>query len=425
MFMSMTDRVCLLALLCVLCVPNEAQTQDSSILVRLAGATSEMFNSLIDNVWRRPFLQTGRSNLESTLVYNAQRSMSDDEAFMCDTSKARSPEPPTTVHQLRAGDIDVIAAMGDSLSSGNGPMAPDVARLILNHRGGQANWRKYLTLPNIIKEFNPNLIGYSTGDGYSYSKNAGFNVAVTGAITPDLPHQARILVRRWRNDPRVNMTHHWKLVTILIGSNDICIFACYDPNEYSGMRHGKHLMEALDYLYKNVPRLFVNLVMQPELAVLRGMPTTSLVCHLAHHLECPCMFGAYADTKAVLADKLVAEYRQQERALVWSGRYDGRKDFTIEMQPFTEYAMNDEMKSQQEMDMKLFAVDCFHLSQKGNAYAANALWNNMLEPDGNKSTTWQPEFERVLCPSINAPYLFTRENSKQFLTTGKQYVPKS
>jgi hypothetical protein len=31
--------------------------------------------------------------------------------------------------------------------------------------GGQSDWRQYLTLPNILKQFNPNVTGYSTGEG--------------------------------------------------------------------------------------------------------------------------------------------------------------------------------------------------------------------------------------------------------------------
>jgi phospholipase B1 len=29
-------------------------------------------------------------------------------------------------------------------------------------------------------------------------------------------------------------------------------------------------------------------------------------------------------------------------------------------------------------DLTYFSYDCFHLSQKGQSVAANALWNNML-----------------------------------------------
>jgi hypothetical protein len=44
--------------------------------------------------------------------------------FLCNTTPgspgARSPTRPATVHKLRPGDIDVVGAMGDSITAGNG-----------------------------------------------------------------------------------------------------------------------------------------------------------------------------------------------------------------------------------------------------------------------------------------------------------------
>jgi hypothetical protein len=64
---------------------------------------------------------------------------------------------PTSVHKLRPGDIDVIAAMGDSLTAGTGIFANNVLQVLVENRGvtaaggGQGTWREYLTLPNILK----------------------------------------------------------------------------------------------------------------------------------------------------------------------------------------------------------------------------------------------------------------------------------
>lgn len=69
----------------------------------------------------------------------------------------RSAKIPTSVHRLRPGDIDVIAAMGDSLIAGVGLFASNVFHILVENRGasalggGQGNWRQYLTLPNILK----------------------------------------------------------------------------------------------------------------------------------------------------------------------------------------------------------------------------------------------------------------------------------
>ncbi|CAG9135501.1 unnamed protein product [Plutella xylostella] len=65
--------------------------------------------------------------------------------------------------------------------------------------------------------------------------------------------------------------------------------------------------------------------------------------------------------------------------------------------------------------------DCFHFSQKGHALAANLLWNNLLEPVGNKSDNSPPVLLRSFnCPSEDAPYLFTAANTKTYLATGRQ-----
>ena len=72
-------------------------------------------------------------------------------------SGGRSPKLPESVHRLRPGDIDVIAAMGDSLTAGVGLFATNILDVLVENRGasafigGQGNWRTHLTLPNILK----------------------------------------------------------------------------------------------------------------------------------------------------------------------------------------------------------------------------------------------------------------------------------
>lgn len=52
---------------------------------------------------------------------------------------------------------------------------------------------------------------------------------------------------------------------------------------------------------------------------------------------------------------------------------------------------------------------------------ANLLWNNMLEPVGNKTEKGLPEIlKKILCPTENAPYIFTNINSRLFRMTGRQ-----
>lgn len=77
--------------------------------------------------------------------------------------------------------------------------------------GGQGTWREHLTLANILKEFNPNLIGFSMADSATHDKASQFNVAEPGSMSRDMPYMARILVKRIRADKRVNFHKDWKV----------------------------------------------------------------------------------------------------------------------------------------------------------------------------------------------------------------------
>ncbi|XP_076389006.1 phospholipase B1, membrane-associated-like isoform X2 [Megachile rotundata] len=157
-----------------------------------------------------------------------QKQLPPDVPFPCNVAGGRSAKVPDSVHRLRPGDIDVVAAMGDSITAGNGIFAMNLMQVLIENRGaaasigGQGNWRTYLTLPNILKEFNPNLIGYSLGDTYTSNPDSQFNVAEFAAMAKDMPFMARYLVDRMKQDPRVNIKKHWKLISILIGHNDLC-----------------------------------------------------------------------------------------------------------------------------------------------------------------------------------------------------------
>lgn len=94
-----------------------------------------------------------------------QQIVDDSVPFPCKTTGYRSKVSPTSVHQLRPGDIDIIAAVGDSLTSATAANSKQIWEVLVENRGlswcigGQGSWRTHLTLPNILKEFNPNLFG--------------------------------------------------------------------------------------------------------------------------------------------------------------------------------------------------------------------------------------------------------------------------
>lgn len=77
--------------------------------------------------------------------------------------------------------------------------------------GGQGSWRTSLTLPNILKIFNPDLIGYSLRTSITLDEESQFNVAEGGAISSNMPYMAKVLVKRIKTDSRVNLQRDWKV----------------------------------------------------------------------------------------------------------------------------------------------------------------------------------------------------------------------
>ncbi|XP_067009243.2 uncharacterized protein [Anabrus simplex] len=347
--------------------------------------------------------------------------------FPCRQNKSSSP--PTSVHRLRPGDVKVIGALGDSLTAANGAMAYSEEETRLNYRGvsamagGQGNWRMYLTLPNILKEFNPKLLGYALGALDASSPISGLNVAQNGALDDELLYQAKFLVRKMKADSYIDIQNDWKVLNILIGGNDLCNEYCYtESDKDSPEGHRKQLENTLDFLQRNLPRTFVNLIHIPNLTLLRNMKNIPFVCYMKQLVLCSCLFGGTERAKLESVSRILEGYWEVERKVAENPRYD-TDNFTVVLQPFflgVDSPDNVNTWFGEAPDLSFFAPDCFHFSQKGNSLIANALWNNMLEPVGHKTFGWSPLMERFLCPTENAPFLFTRRNSISFSETGKQ-----
>lgn len=181
----------------------------------------------------------------------------------------RSKSVPTSVHRLTPGDIDIVGAFGDSLTAANGAFAIDSLQTTLEGRGvswsigGKDNWRKFITLPNLLKEFNPKLYGYSeAANSLGFQKESKFNAAEPGAISIHTIQQAKNLVKRMRSDPRVDIKNHWKVVTIMIGSNDFCLDICYYDNQDKLVEQAsRDMIRVLRILRENLPRTLVNVVL--------------------------------------------------------------------------------------------------------------------------------------------------------------------
>ncbi|XP_043797736.1 phospholipase B1, membrane-associated-like [Apis laboriosa] len=347
-----------------------------------------------------------------------QEEIPTDILFPCNVTDGRSPTIPDSVHHLRPGDIDVIAAMGDSLTAGIGIFATSLLELSIENRGasftigGEKSWRTYLTLPNIFKEFNPKLIGYALGDDQTSEPASQLNVAEISAMSRDMPFMAKYLINKMKRDTRINIKKHWKFISLLIGANDFCTNICTVSPWSILEEHRIDLINTFRILRDNLPRTLISLVIVPHLKelVITRKGRNSLKCYIMTTFECSCLFALQFRDRRQEYYEIISRWQKLQEEVANYPEFN-RKDFTIIVSsgisnikiPLAEDGFS---------DLSYFSVDCFHISQKTNAVFANALWNNLLQPIGNKTTTWIPVFETFLCPTSEKPYLLTRENSQ-------------
>ncbi|CAF0982921.1 unnamed protein product [Adineta steineri] len=343
--------------------------------------------------------------------------------FPCSTAKDATV--PTSVHALRPSDIKCVGAMGDSLTAGLGAHALTPIGLLFENRGvswsvgGDHTYTKILSLPNTLKQYTPQLEGFSTKvsimliNGQNATNNR-LNVAKSGDRSTHMPYQAELLMQRLKNEDLCDWNNDWKVITFFVGGNDLCSF-CEDPNvtKHTPEMYLSYVRDTLDKLYNSpLPRTLVNLVLTLDVRNVKELNSGGFVCQMLHKRTCPCAAFPTPEQSKTLAD-YIPRYQQILIDLVESGRYEGRDDFTVVVQPFlakTKLPLKDNHK----IDFSYFAPDCFHFSGKGHSQAALSLWNNMLEPVGGKQWAWHMG-ESMKCPTEQYPYIFTSKNSAKAL----------
>jgi phospholipase B1 len=330
--------------------------------------------------------------------------------FPC-TDTGPSPTIPTSVHALRPADIQYIAAIGDSLTAASGGDALTIIGLLFEYRavawsiGGRNDLSSTITLPNILRKYNSNLYGYSTGTGNQNSTAAVFNVARPGAISIEMTGQANLLVNRMISSlGQQEFENAWKLVTIFIGANDLCDY-CNDKAYYSAQAYRNNIKATLDVLYQRMPKTLVNFVTVLNVAELEDLHE-GLICQGMQTFLCDCAINA--NTRPLVRAASL-EYQKETNELIDSGIYNDRDDFTVVRQPFMEH-MTVPLDPSGLPDFSYFAPDCFHFSKKGHGSAAIELWNNMMEPVGKKTTVWNL-LDTLNCPTSAQGFIYTMKNS--------------
>lgn len=89
--------------------------------------------------------------------------------FNCSLKPPSNYKPAKSVHRLTPFDIENIGAFGDSITAAFGALSYTLIDLFVEYRGiswsvgGDTDITKHVTMPNILKQYNPKLSGYSTG----------------------------------------------------------------------------------------------------------------------------------------------------------------------------------------------------------------------------------------------------------------------
>ncbi|XP_063711490.1 phospholipase B1, membrane-associated-like [Symsagittifera roscoffensis] len=304
-----------------------------------------------------------------------------------------SSEKPMSVRKLKPGDINLVAAIGDSLTAASGARASTILGISNAYKGLTFN---HFTVPNALKFYNPNLKGFSYGIASGDDLNTALNKAVPGSKAVDLMPQAERLLNDLKTNPEYDFENDWKLVTVFVGGNNLCQL-CTDSNS-SPEIFAEDIKKTLDFLHENLPKTFVNLVTIFDAKFVTELGEGNPLCNVAHVCFCSCLLD-----NPESSSEASPKYAQLVTDLAKSGRYNTREDFAVVVQPFLE-DIGLPYKKNGEPDLSYFAPDCFHFSQRGHNAAGKSLWNNMFEREKSRPEYFSSEMP-IKCPTKDAPYL--------------------
>ncbi|KHJ96282.1 GDSL-like protein [Oesophagostomum dentatum] len=286
--------------------------------------------------------------------------------LQCDRKvMAASDYKPLDVNHVRPGDIRIIAGMGDSYMIGtlSKNTADDMVNVFPGNSfttGSDEKLEKHITLANILKEFNPFLIGASHGAGYH---NTGFNVAICRNKSEDLPRQAKELVSRIRKKGEY-LLGEWKLIIIVVGTYDLARLTCQLPlvkRPTMPFQFKQNLEKALSILQQKLPRTIISIIPMWNANAFIGARYEALNCGLTEYLKA---------ANGLLAQAVYEIQAEQQLE---------RNDFAITVQGFMD-RMNDAFRLRNgSLNKSMYASNYFHLSKYGNAALAKLLWNSLFE----------------------------------------------
>ncbi|KAJ3055276.1 hypothetical protein HK097_011007 [Rhizophlyctis rosea] len=343
------------------------------------------------------------------------------------------PLPPrksasTSVHDLRIDDIKVIAALGDSITAGfaakglsNGS-EPMPMRSTTENRGTSFSMggdTGVVSVPNLIRQFQPELKGYSTGDHIAeicyglwcvpfqyWPRQDKLNAAQTGAMVHNLIYELQYLVSAMKMQKDIDFEKDFKLLTLFIGSNDVCLGCSSIPGPAwpSPALFEQTVRILIGEIRARIPRVVVNVLMQFNVSQVYDLthddPWCARLRASGFVFECSCAFlpGAAGPLTRRLMDELVQSYNSRLQSIrddYKTRRYD---DFAMMVDPgFSQLEIRNWPLGH------VSDVDCFHPGVKAHEAMAVGVWNNLFLPEKKKHRSIDPNKPLdVFCPGADS-----------------------
>jgi phospholipase B1 len=239
-----------------------------------------------------------------------------------------STSPPVDVRHIRPHDVKAFLAMGDSITAAFAAKENLKLDGIREFRGiswaigGDAG---AFTVPNYFARVSGQTsppYGASLGDQIPLEavKIKGhpirdwdprvdqLNGAVSLAKVEDLDAQMDYLVAEAKKIKGLDFENDWKVMTIMIGANNLCISCDEGRKDATPEFFEAKYRAILERVRKEIPKVFVNAVPMFNISGVHAQQQTSSYCKLIHAIsnnECPCMGREDKDRAAMDAHNVL------------------------------------------------------------------------------------------------------------------------
>jgi len=309
----------------------------------------------------------------------------------------KSPTKPTNVNCVRYSDIEVVGAIGDSLTAGVGAACSNVFCMTTEYRGAVwtiGNDAGRTSMPRFLTELGATVSGYSVGTGSDCrsNPNAGYNCGISGAIGSGMPGQAQTLTEKIIETGDADK---WKIISLFIGGNNLCD-ACktrgendpHDPVKYR-TDVGLALLE-----FKKLPNTIINLISIVDVIKLNPF-IKGATCNLLIPSLCPCVVGTQEEKDYTRL--LAAQYQLGFDQLASDPAFN-TNNFKVIVQPC--FVETDIPRDENGVpDDSFFGLDCFHFSVKAHDAVGIALAHNLQQTPGQKQMNVDFGLDTWVCPA--------------------------